>query len=132
MNKEDLIKELTANTFVRLRPSPVEGIGVFAITLITKGQQNFFSKDKSEWIKISKEEIRQLPAHSQDLVENFCLYDEENYFVPEYGFKIIDLVVFLNHSNEPNIKSINEGENFEALANIMEGEELFIDYGTIV
>jgi len=132
MNKEALMKELSDNFFVMIKPSPVQGIGVFAIADIKKGQRNIFSNDKSEWIKISKEEIATLPDHSKAVVENHCLYDEENYYVPEYGFKIIDLVIFLNHSDNPNIISINEGEDFEAITDIKAGTELLIDYGAIV
>ena len=40
--------------------------------------------------------------------------DEENYFIPEYGFKMMDMVVDLNHAERPNIISINDGEDFEA------------------
>ena len=132
MNKNALMNELLHNTFVMLKPSPVQGIGVFAITDIGKGQRAIFSNDKSEWIKIPKTEIASLPQHSKAIVENFCLYDEENYFVPEYGFKMVDLVIFLNHDDDPNIASINDGEDFEALRDIKAGEELFIDYGQIV
>ena len=52
--------------------------------------------------------------------------------MPEYGFKMVDLVIYLNHADEPNIMSINDGEDFEALRDIHEGEELFVDYGEIV
>ncbi len=132
MNKADLLKELSQNTFVMLRPSAVQGIGVFAIRDISKGQRQLFSQDKSEWIKIPKEEVEKLPEHSRFLVENHCLYDDNNYFVPEYGFKMIDPVIYLNHADIPNVISINEGEDFEALRDIKSGEELFIDYGEIV
>lgn len=132
MNKIDLLNELSTSTFLMLRPSPIQGIGVFAITDIKMGQRNLFSNDKSEWIKISKDEIKKLPAHSQALIENYCLYDEAHYFVPEYGFKMVDLVIFLNHADIPNIISINDGEDFETLRDIKMGEELFIDYGEIV
>ena len=44
----------------------------------------------------------------------------------------MDLVNFLNHSDEPNVMSINDGEYFEALRDILAGEELLIDYGEIV
>ena len=132
MKKEQLLHELKHNTVVMLKPSPVAGIGVFAITDIQKGQKNIFSNDKSEWIKVSRGEVAELPVHSRALVENFCLYDEGNYFIPEYGFKMVDLVVYLNHADEPNIISINEGEDFEAIHDIRAGEELFIDYGEIV
>ena len=132
LNKSALLKELSENTYVTLRPSSIAGIGVFALIDIPKGQRGLFSRDTSEWIKISKEEIAVLPEHSRFLVENFCLFDEENYFVPEYGFKMMDLVVYLNHADEPNIMSINEGEDFETLREIKAGEELFVDYGEIV
>jgi SET domain-containing protein len=132
MNKEQLLEELTNNSFVMLKPSAVAGIGVFAITEIKQGQRGMFSNDSSEWIRIPKKEIEQLPAHSRYLVENHCLYDEENYFVPEYGFKLVDPVIFLNHSDTPNVASIDDGSDFEALRDIREGEELFIDYGEIV
>ena len=68
----------------------------------------------------------------RSLIETYCLYDDENYFVPDYGFKKMDLVNFLNHSDTPNVISINEGEFFEAIRDIKQGEELFIDYGEIV
>ena len=135
MNKDELLQELRDETYVMIRQSAIEGIGVFAIRDIPKGCRTMFSKpipNKDEWIVISKTEIEQLPQHSKDLIENYCLYDEENYFVPEYGFKKMDLVNFLNHSDTPNIISINEGEYFEAIRDITKGEELLIDYGEIV
>ena len=132
MKKKQLLHELHNKTVVMLKPSPVAGIGVFAITDIKKGQRGMFSNDQSEWIKLTRQEVAELPLHSRALIENFCLYDEEHYFVPEYGFKMMDLVVYLNHADEPNIISINEGEDFEALHDIRAGEELFIDYGEIV
>ena len=135
MNIEELLTELESETYIMIKPSTVDGIGVFAIRDIPKGCRNMFSKaqpNKDEWIKVSKEEIAKLPNHSQALIENYCLYDENSYYVPEYGFKKMDLVNFLNHSNTPNIVSINDGEYFEALRDIPTGEELFIDYGQIV
>lgn len=132
MKKQHLLEQLRHHTFVTIRPSNIQGIGVFALTSIKKGQRGLFSSDTSEWITVSKEEVATLPSHSRFLVENFCLFDEENYFIPEYGFKMMDLVVYLNHSDTPNVQSINDGEDFEAIRDIEEGEELFVDYGEIV
>ncbi len=132
MNKEALLKELAYSTYVMIQPSPLHGIGVFAIRDIPKGTKNIFSKGVGNWIALSKEEVESLPKHAKDLIENHCLFDEENYFVPDYGFKLVDLVIYLNHSETPNIISLNEGEEFEAIRDIAIGEELLIDYGTIV
>ena len=132
MNKEALLKELASSTYVMIKPSPLHGIGVFAIRDIPKGTKNIFSKGVGDWIKVSKEEVDALPQHSKDLVENHCLFDEDHYFIPDYGFKLVDLVIYLNHSETPNVISLNEGEEFEAIRDIANGEELLVDYGTIV
>ena len=132
MTKEELLKELSEEIYAVLKPSPVHGIGVFAIRDIPKGCRNIFSKNIGEWIKLPIADIEQLPEHSRNLVETYCLYDDENYYVPDYGFKVMDLVNYLNHSATPNIISINNGECFEALTDISAGTELLINYGEIV
>lgn len=93
-----------------------------------------FSKpDKNDqWIMVSKKEVESLPGHARMLIENYCLFDEEKYYVPDYGFKKVDVSLFLNHSDSPNVISIQEGDYFEAMQDIKAGEELFLDYGEIV
>ena len=126
-----LLNQLTSQTYIQLKGSPVHGIGIFAIQHIPKGCRDIFSKGMGEWIKVPIKEVEALPEHSRSLIETYCLFDEENYFVPEYGFKMIDPVIYLNHSSQPNIVSINDGEEFEALQDIVPGKELFLDYGKI-
>jgi SET domain-containing protein len=130
--KEKLIHLLQQETVVGLKASTIHGIGVFALVDIPKGCKTMFSKGMGEWLKLTYVEVKNLPQQSVDLIENFCLYDEEGYFVPEYGFKLMDLVVYLNHSDAPNIMSIDEGAYFETLRDIKAGEELLVDYGTLV
>ncbi|HAO47008.1 MAG TPA: SET domain-containing protein [Ferruginibacter sp.] len=134
MTKDQLLNELSSNTWVILKPSPVEGVGVFALRDIPKGCRHMFGKPDAadEWISISKKEIEALPAHAQFIVGNYCLYDDSHYFVPAQGFKKIDLSLFLNHSDTPNLISINDGDYFETTRDILAGEELLIDYGGIV
>ena len=132
MTKEALLKELAEETFVTLRPSTVHGIGVFALRDIPKGCITLFSKNVGNWIKVPISDIEKLPEASRNLVETYCLYDETDYYLPDYGFKVMDLVNYLNHSSTPNVISVNDGEYFESLRDIAEGEELFVNYGHIV
>jgi SET domain-containing protein len=135
MSKAQLIAELSNSTYVMLRSSEIAGVGVFAIVDIPKGCKDMFSPpDPNErWITLTKQEVAALPAHARFMIENYCLYDDDlNYFVPEQGFKKMDLSLFINHHDQPNIRSINEGDYFEALRDIKAGEELFLDYGQIV
>ncbi|MBN8577316.1 MAG: SET domain-containing protein [Cytophagales bacterium] len=135
MDKQSLLAELNQRTYVMLQASAVAGVGVFATTPIPKGCREMFSPpDPNEkWITLSAQEVEGLPAHARFIVENYCLYDDNlNYFVPAAGFKKMDLSLFINHSDQPNIRSINDGAYFEALRDINTGEELFLDYGEIV
>ena len=83
-------------------------------------------------MKLPIAEVELLPQHSKDLIETYCLFDEDNYYVPDYGFKLMDLVNYLNHSHNPNIISVNDGEEFEAITDIQPGQELLVNYGHIV
>jgi SET domain-containing protein len=132
MTKEALLKELQQETYIMLKPSATHGIGVFAITDIPKGCRDIFSKETGEWIKLSITEVEQLPAHSREFIETYYLYDEEHYFIPAHGCKIMDMANYLNHSHNPNIISVMEGTWFEAIRDIKAGEELFVNYGEIV
>jgi SET domain-containing protein len=134
MTKAELLYELSNNTYVMLQPSAIAGIGVFAIKDIPKGCRNMFGPPDNEedWIAVSKKEVAALSENIQFLVGNYCLYDDEQYFIPATGFKKIDVSLFLNHADEPNIVSVNDGDYFEAIRDIKTGEELFIDYGAIV
>lgn len=128
MPQERLLHRLRNQTYITLKNSAVHGIGVFAIRHIPKGCRDIFSKDQDEWIKLPIKEVELLPEHARNLIEAYCLFDNENYFVPESGFKTIDPVIYLNHSSEPNIRSLNDGEVFEALTDINTGQELLVNY----
>jgi SET domain-containing protein len=132
--KQRLLDALINHSYVMLKPSPVAGIGVFAIRDIVKGCRDMFSKpdENDRWITVTKSEVEAMPTHVKLLIENYCLFDEEKYFVPDYGFKKMDVSLFLNHSDTPNVISIQEGDYFETTRDIKTGEELFIDYGEIV
>jgi SET domain-containing protein len=132
MTKDELLNELANNTWVMIKPSGIHGIGVFAVRDIPNGCNQMFSEEMGEWTTVAKTEIDGLPQHAKDIVENYCLYDEANYFLPAQGFKAIDLSLFLNHADIPNIISVNDGASFEAIRDIKKGEELLIDYGAIV
>lgn len=134
MSPEQLLHELRDQTYVMLRPSPIEGIGVFALRDIPKGCRDIFSPPLAadDYVAVPRATIDELPAHARRLVETYCLYDAESYYLPGGGFKKLDLVHFLNHSDTPNVASIDEGNWFEALRDIAAGEELLVDYGALV
>ena len=132
MTKQELLHELQHQTYIALKPSATHGIGVFAIRDIPKGTRNIFSKDNGNYISLSFAEVEQLPPHAKDFIETYYLYDEQQYYIPAHGCKVMDMANYLNHSSLPNIISVEEGRWFEATRDIKEGEELFVNYGEIV
>ena len=131
MTSEQLLQQLQHDTYIMLKASPIHGIGVFAIRDIPKGCRTVFSNGVGEWKKLPIDEVEKLPEAVRSLVETYCLYDEKYYFVPDYGFKLMDLALYLNHSDTPNLISVNEGEFFETIRDIKEGEVLLVNYNTI-
>jgi SET domain-containing protein len=131
MTKEELISNLI-DIYIELRPSPIHGIGIFAIRNIPKGCRDMFSKDNSEWIPLPKDDVEQLPDYSKRMVEEYFVHDDKFYYIEKNCLKKIDLVCYLNHSDEPNIRVINNGNIFEAITDIKAGQELFINYSEVV
>jgi len=127
MTNEELLSELQQETYVALQPSPVHGIGVFAIRDIPKGNRTLFSKENGDWTKIPVKEVELLPDYSKKLIETYCIFDDDFYYIEKTGFKKMDLINFLNHSESPNLGLI-KGEFFETITDIKCGQELFINY----
>ena len=130
ITKDQLLSELL-DTYVQLRPSAVAGIGVFAIRDIPQGCRSMFSVDSGEWIKVFKSDIAKLPNAIQLVVQQYCTFDREYFYIEKTGFKKMDLCCFVNHSDVPNIAPVEDGKYFEASRDILMGEELFIDYALV-
>lgn len=130
MTKEELLADLD-ETYVMLQPSGVHGIGVFAIREIPKGTRSLFSKHHEEWVRLPLEEYETLPDYSKKLIENYCVFDKEYYYIEKSGFKKMDIVCFLNHSEEPNLVPVENGEFFETTRDLNAGEELFLNYADL-
>jgi SET domain-containing protein len=100
-----------------LKPSKIEGIGVFTTTRIKKGvlPPLFVSKD---WV------LRRMAPTGYE--RRFCLYDEarEGYWWPR-SFYQMNIGWYLNHSTNPNCSS---SIHPKTLRFIEAGEELTIDY----
>ena len=125
---------LRSQSYVMLRPSPIAGVGVFAICDIPKGCRDMFSAPGAddEFVAVPRALIDVEPPHIRALIENYCLYDATTYWVPRDGFRRLDCSLFLNHSDTPNVVSVDDGASFEALRDIAPGEELLVDYGELV
>ncbi|MCX6740416.1 MAG: SET domain-containing protein [Candidatus Parcubacteria bacterium] len=129
LDKETLLNKIK-NTYCRLRPSAVEGVGVFAIRDIPEGTDPF-GNESLEWIKFQMDELKDLDEEILKLVDDFCVIEEDrSVYIPETGFNGMDISFFVNNSTTPNLKTIDGGEKFVTIRNIKKGEELTVAYST--
>lgn len=129
MNLDALLQNI-AHTRLGLGVSPIHGIGVFALTGIPAGTGSLFAPPQ-EWPALPLERLAELPAHARKLIDTYCLQDEDFAYLPPHGFRVLDMVMYLNHSDTPNLKQVNAGDDFITLREVAEGEELTLDYGTL-
>lgn len=134
MHKKELLYNLVYQTFCRLKPSKVSGVGVFAIRAISKGVNPFQGCREAYLIPLRKEELEILPAGVKKIVKDFCILKNGQYWVPDFGLNSIDLSYYLNDSKDPNMQAEVESQTgdveFITKRKIKNGEELTVDYKT--
>lgn len=102
--------------YVILKPSSIEGVGIFAIRNIKKGTKIFPAMNPK-------------PAHIKEIPLQFHKYcillDDEKCMSPQ-NFNCMEIAWYMNHSHTPNV--VREKDGVLALRDIKEGEEILIDY----
>jgi len=130
MDKENVLEQLRHDVYCRLMPSPIAGVGVFAIRKIPKGTRPFRGSFSGSWIPVAPDDLRKLKPGIQKYVKDMCALQDGKYYLPSCGIPRIDISFFLNHSTEPNMREVGEGDDFIALCDIKQGDELTVDYST--
>jgi uncharacterized protein len=115
--------------YTRLKPSPINGVGVFAIRNIKRGTR-LFSEDMDEmrWLKAAD-----LPKekHLRDFYDDFAVWKNGRFGVPRH-FHRLTMSWYLNDprkGKKPNVVC-DENYDFRASRNIKRGEELTVDSRT--
>ena len=128
--KQKIIEKLK-NTYCRLKPSNIEGVGVFAVRDIPKGINPFWGITKQRWHKFEISEIKNLGKEILGLVDSFfVIHKNGTVEISDSALNGMDISYFLNDSKKPNLKTIDDGENFVTTRKIKNGEELTVAYKT--
>jgi SET domain-containing protein len=133
----NMIKHLNEEVYCRLKPSPIHGIGVFAIKDIPIGTNPFrFCGGVCgvyNCIKLSHDAIVNLSDGSvRKIIYDFISPDEDKcYYVPALGPNSFDITFYLNHDSNPNIDIVSDGCEFMGFRTnrlVKNDEELTINY----
>ena len=124
LSKQDQITELNSEVKCVLRPSPIHGIGVFALRHIPKGQRCYITPNviprfyNIPYASLNGllPEIKEIILQRWASVVNHSLFQSPN--------SDAHLLMFVNHSYEPNYDVVSD----TALKDVREGEEVTENY----
>jgi SET domain-containing protein len=103
-----------------LKPSNVEGVGVFALENIKEGTYlELFREDFEEEVR----EVQDVPKELQ----GYCLNTADGKLLCPKYFNRMDIGNYLNHSENANLR-YEKGKGYFAKRDIQKGEELFANY----
>jgi hypothetical protein len=137
--KRQLLRNIDLNSCVELRPSQLDGVGIFANREIPRGTQvfKFNCKPTLKTVDCSQEEIDSLPPHAQRMVEKFFLPRNGCYPIPKPGLAYaLGLSFFVNSCGvkaKANLK-FGDKKDFSGYLEIVAArkidpdEELFLPY----
>jgi SET domain-containing protein len=118
---------LKEGLYCELRPSPIHGIGVFAVRTIPKGIDPLSSPLRVREIRMRLDQVDRLPRSVRKVVESLCYYDNRGFLIPYAGLNVVNLSIYLNHHKHPNLQMQPNG-SFLTLTKVPAHSELTMDY----
>ena len=129
-SKKGVFKKLE-NTYCRLKPSLLHGVGVFAIRDIPANVDPFKEIRKQKWVEFNISELKYLGKEIIKMIDDFYVIEKDGkVLINEDGLNGMDISCFLNNLKTPNLKTIDGGYNFITLRRVKKGEELTVAYYT--
>ena len=131
MEKKEVILKKLENTYCRLQPSMISGVGVFAIRDIPQGINPFQGAQEPEWIEFNVEELKNLDKEILQMIDDFNVIEKDStVLIPDCALNGMDISFFVNNSDSPNLETNDGGFTFITAGKIKKGEELTASYET--
>lgn len=114
-------EQINDSVLATIAPSPIHGVGVFALQDIKKGQKMFI-----RWIPMGmiQTTVSKLKPEVREVIEGRWPPVRDG-FPFMHPHEDANLLSFMNHSSEPNYDDNAD----KALRDIRKGEEITEDYG---
>tara|TARA_B100000963_G_scaffold18275_1_gene13977 strand:- start:1687 stop:2079 length:393 start_codon:yes stop_codon:yes gene_type:complete len=116
--------------YVRIQPSEIHGVGVFAIKDIPSNYTIF--KSTCTYIKTSLNGLKNLSEAEKSYYKDFFVREDESIYLPSIHPQNLDISFFMNHDSiNPNVKYDFDLDSFVTLTDIKPGTELVYDYSSV-
>jgi SET domain-containing protein len=113
-----------------LQPSPLSGVGVFAIREIPPGVNPFVGMHDEEWLTFTMDELDDLHPEIKKMIDDFFVIETDGTVrIPASGLNGMDTSFYVNNSDHPNLET-NDGFLFTTMRSIKPGEELTVAYSS--
>ena len=117
-----LVEKLNNEVWATIKPSTINGVGVFAIRDIPAGTIINNSQDFHGRICIDEQDFKQLKQSIQDMILDRTVFYEGEDFSFRHPNSITILQCLMNHSDNPN------SDGIKTLKDIKCGEEITESY----
>jgi hypothetical protein len=108
----------------------VAGVGLIAVRNIPKGIDPFKNLFDPPTYAFSTDDLKDVPENVRTMVQDYFGKEDGLYYIPATGVNPLDILHFINHSDVPNVETINGGSVFVTTRDVKAGEELYADYRT--
>ena len=128
MTPEEQINQLNEEVKCFIKPSPIHGIGVFALRDIRKNEKMYcFPRMNRVWYNLTLSELDGLrPEIKEIILQRWPALINGSYF--QSPLDDVWLTSFINHSDDPNHKQSSDS----ALRDIKAGEEVTESYKVMI
>jgi len=135
--KEKLVEYIKNNVYCRLKPSPIHGVGTFAIRNIPKGTKLFIpfeGEGISNVVKVAKSEFKDYGPKFKEYLNDMMQSNDTKYKMVIPGDNQSHMTYYVNaSSNSPNIKfkfvtHPNRWGEYITMRNIEVDEEILMSY----
>lgn len=127
MGKRKLLANLD-KAYCRIQPSPLHGVGVFAVRRIPEGINPLELPIRTELVGLSEPDVRALPPGIRQMIRQYAVKQNGRYVLSTLGFNLVELEYFVNHSTKPNLVFDDAAGCYRTARAIARGEELTGDY----
>ena len=125
-NFSRVIHNIKENTWARIKPSRIHGVGVFSIRNIKAGT-SIFPETNTHFEFITWNQLGHVTPAVRRMIHDFFVDNEFGFWCPNHSLNQLNISFYLNHSLDPNCYHNESGEIF-AIKDIRIGMELTLNY----
>ena len=123
-----IVQTIIECTYCRIKPSKVNGVGVFAIRNIASKTSLFPECARyDKQFKVKKELFDSSDDNVKEMVYDFFSHRDGFFYIPYRTLNSLSMGGYINHSDSPNAK-FDERGSVCSIKDIEKGDEISIDY----